>query len=54
MLVIKVKSVDVTKKLQNLVKKKKTNTVVTKAGSVKTYKSNRNSTPDYYPTSINE
>jgi len=50
----KEKSVDVTKKLQDLVKKKKTGPVVIKAGSVKTTRTNTNSTPDYYPASINE
>ena len=50
----KEKNDNVTKKLQNLVKKKKTGTVVIKAGSVKIHKTNNNSTPDYYPASVNE
>jgi len=50
----KPKNEDVTKKLQNLVKKKKINNVVIKAGTVKNYRQNNNTTPDYYPASINE
>jgi len=50
----KEKNEDVTKKLQDLVKKKKTAPIIIKAGSVKVYKTNNNSTPDYYPASINE
>jgi len=46
---------DVTKKLQDLVKKRKTNVVVFKAGTMKTSTSNSNgSSADYYSTSSDE
>jgi len=46
----KQKEVNITKKLQNLVKKKKRNIIVIKAGSIKTSTSNSSSTEDYYPS----
>ncbi len=46
----KQKEVNITKKLQNLVKKKKRDIIVIKAGSIKTSTSNSSSTEDYYPS----
>lgn len=46
----KQKEVNITKKLQNLVKKKKRDVIVIKAGSIKTSTSNSSSTEDYYPS----
>ncbi len=49
----KQKEVNITKKLQDLVKK--TNIIVIKAGSIKTSKSNSSgSSVDYYPASSDE
>ena len=46
---------DITKKLQDLVKKRKTNIVLIKAGSIKTSTSNSgSSSEDYYPSSSDE
>ena len=51
----KEKNEDVTKKLQDLVKKKKTGIIVIKAGSIKNTTSNSNSSSvDYYPSQSNE
>ena len=51
----KEKSEDVTKKLQDIVKKKKIGIVVIKAGSIKTTTpKSDSSTVDYYPSQSNE
>ena len=51
----KEKNEDATKKLQDLVKKKKIGIVVIKAGSIKTTTSNSDgSSTDYYPSYSNE
>ena len=51
----KIKTKGATKKLQDLVKKKKTQIIVNKAGSIKYSTHNISSTSgDYYPSSSND
>jgi len=45
-------NINITNKLQKLVKKRKTNTVIIKAGSVKSKRHSSSNGSEYYPSSF--